>query len=363
MLLALIAMYGSSFNLIPLRLLRLTYKSSNFLFYTTSCVIIDNILSVTFIWHFHLGVVGKILGNCIAVWIMAVVYSVMMVRKNGFTLDWLHVKNAFKFSLPLLPGAYAIVVQTMADRLILERFEPINKLGIYSIAFLMATSVNVVINAFFFVIEPKIYQMHKESDFLSQFIQLKKYLFLIVGVIVGCFVFFSRQIVFVLLGGKYSESAALIPIICFASFITLGTNLYQQLILLKNRTATMSSISIISAATGIGLNLLLIPYIGNYGAAFTISCSALIGYIICSSISNKAYKIPLHRINEATILVLLILSYFLIVVIDKYDMWTTFSIKILLFSVFLFLILKTLRIKIKTVEAFLKDILPFPQLK
>jgi O-antigen/teichoic acid export membrane protein len=351
MVLALIAMYGASFNLIPLRFFRITYQSSQFLIWTSTFVIIDNVCSITLIWYFHLGVAGKILGNCIAVWIMAVIYSVIMVKKNGFILDWNRIRNGFKFSLPLLPGAYAIVAQTMVDRLILERYEPIDKLGIYSIAFLLATSVNIIINSFFFVIEPKIYQLHREVDFLSQFIQLKKYLFFLVGIIVGCFILFSRQIVFILLGSKYRESSLLIPIICFSSFIALGTNLYQQLILLKNRTSTMSSISIISALSGIGLNLLLIPRIGNYGAAITISCSALIGYVICSAISRSAYKEGLSVMHELGIGATLLLSYPLVILVDKYDMWKTFAIKIVLFGMLIYVILRILKVNSGTYKA------------
>lgn len=357
MLFALVAMFGASFNLIPLRSFRLTYRSSTFLFYTTTFIAIDSICSLIMVCHFHLGAIGKIYGNCISTWVMAILYSVAMIRENGISIDWIRIKKAFKFSIPLLPGAYAIVAQTMVDRIILERFETIAKIGIYSIAFLLATSVNTIINAVFFVIEPKIYQIYKQADFIQQFIQLKKYLFLLVGLLVGCFVFFSRQIVFVLLGSSYMESGSLIPIICFSSFIMLGVNLYQQLILLKNRTKTMSSISIISASLGVGLNLILIPILGNYGAAITISSSALIGYVICLYIIRKAYKGDFFINHEISIGVLLLLSYPLIISIDKYSIWTTFPLKIVLFCVFVVILLKVLKIKSIAIKSYFINVL------
>ena len=143
----------------------------------------------------------------------------------------------------------------------------------------------------------------------------------------------------------------LIPIICFSSFITLGTNLYQQLILLKNRTKTMSTISIISASIGVGMNLLLIPHIGNYGAAITISCSALIGYITCSTISRSAYKECLSVKHEIGIGTTLLFSYPLVVLVDKYDMWTTFAIKIVLFGLLIYVLLRILKVNSGTYKA------------
>ena len=68
------------------------------------------------------------------------------MRKEAiFNFNYQQIKEALKFSLPLVPASMAFILGYM-DRFILQQYVSLKDMGIYSIAYTLGFAVNVVIS-------------------------------------------------------------------------------------------------------------------------------------------------------------------------------------------------------------------------
>lgn len=292
-LLAILNNFFDVISIIPLVLFRVKEDARGFLIMSLSRTILQFILVYVLVVIFGQGLEGSYYGR-LYVNIPFVVIYFYYVRRNGILkFDTKIIKQALRFSLPLLPGGLSYLMISLSDRVILERFVSLDEIGIYSVATTLALVLNIVIQSLYKTFEPIIFKEYLNNDF--QETNLKLYKIYLFALFVGAFAtsFYSKEFFVIATAGPFREAYKLVPFLVISAVIS-GINTYLGILMIAgNKQKMVSMILLTSALISVVLNFVFIPYFGYYGAIIASSISFLITNLFYqyNVVLNKKYLI------------------------------------------------------------------------
>ncbi len=192
------------------------------------------------------------------------------------------IKEVFRLAWPMFLSGSAVLLMSWTDTLILAYFETEDLVGIYGIAFKVATLVTIVQFALNTVAAPMISKFHKQQNFkaLEKFIQQITWLNLAVAfptLLVFCF--FGEWFLG-LFGAEFGAGKQVLVILSFGQLLNAMSG---PVMLLLNMTAyeiVARNTILISALINIILNILLIPLLGIIGAAIASSAVMMVWNLV-----------------------------------------------------------------------------------
>ncbi len=225
------------------------------------------------------------------------------LKQLHFSLDTALYKQMLKYSMPIMLVGFAGMINEVLDRIIMTRLLPYDditnkeQLGIYGFNYKFAMLVTMFLQAYRFAAEPLFFKHAEKSDSKTILASTMKYYTICVCVIFLSIVLFLPLIkyLFILYSPKsaaYFVGADIIPIllmanICLGIYFNIST-WYK----VTDKTYVGAIISIVGAMITIVMNVILVPKIGYFGAAWaTLACyvsMVIIGYIT----EQKYYPIP-----------------------------------------------------------------------
>jgi len=323
-LLAIINNFFDVIAIIPMVLYRIKEDPKGFITLSLSKVILQFALTYILIVKLNQGLIGTYMAR-LYINIPFVFVYLYVVRNNGiFTFNLDRIKAALTFSLPLLPASLSYLIVSVSDRIILERFIPLNDLGIYSVAFTLSLALNIVIQALYKTFEQVIFKKFHDSDF--QNVNLKLYKIFSIFVICGGFAIaiFSREIFLMITSPSFFEGHKLVPAMVIAVIIT-GLNTYLgTLFIAANKRRLVAVLTTISAIVCITFNLIFVPLFGYWGSIYTtifaVSIISIVSYL------KLNVKTSILWYQAVLILAVFIVPFYL----DGYLINTHFYFKILI---------------------------------
>lgn len=228
--------------------------------------------------HFPItGFSWLILGELIA---SAFGMSLFFFKKNllSWSFDLSLAKSFFKESYPLIISSFAIIIYVKIDQVMLGQMVGNKAVGIYSLAARLSEAWYFIPAIITSSVLPSVIEAKKNSDLLYRQRIKKLYsLMVFVAIFVAFFVtIFSDSIIILLFGKPFIDASPILKVHIWAAvFVFLG-GASSQWLLLEKLNKYGSYRVIIGCIFNIGLNLLLIPWIGGLGAAF----ATLISYFI-----------------------------------------------------------------------------------
>ncbi len=235
--------------------------------------------------------------------IITFLFLLKQLKQLRFTLDVSLYKKMLWYAMPIMLVGFAGMINEVLDRIIMTRLLPGSvienkiQLGIYGFNYKFAMLVTMFLQAYRFAAEPLFFKHAEKSDSKTILATTMKYYTICV-----CFIFLSIvlflpliQYLFILYSPKsaaYFVGADIIPIlllanICLGIYFNIST-WYK----VTDKTYVGAIISIIGAIITIVMNVILVPRIGYFGAAWaTLACyvsMVIIGYVT----EQKYYPIP-----------------------------------------------------------------------
>ena len=256
--------------------------------------------NLLFIVILRLGVTGMVLTPIMtgfAVWVATLV----LMRGLIGPPSWVIIKLLLRSGVLLLPTMMAGWILHVSDRLILGQFVSATALGHYAIANRIASLVYVVMSPIYAAWTPLALSSQHQDHAMERYITISRYLIavlLLIGLGIGLF---ATEILIILTRPAYLPAAPYVGFLAYMHiFSGFGTVLYTGALMGKKLGAVSVTV-MIGALENIGLNLLLIPRFGLWGAAI----ATVIGYglpqIILYSWLQKHYPIayPMGRFLSA----------------------------------------------------------------
>ena len=217
---------------------------------------------------------------------LLIIFSIYLIKNNKrrdiyISLNYGYIKELVTRSYPLAFASIATTIAMRVDVIMLQNISGSQDVGLYS----AATRVSEL---WFFLI-PIILTVAFQRLDMSQkdhvlFKTISGYLY---GVMMYMSLFFalvffagSNFIINVLYGNEFQTAANIIRIYCFCGLLVGLSSVFQKILIVKGQEKIVLKLHLVSAVTNIGINYLLIPSYGGYGAAVATVVSYTIGFVV-----------------------------------------------------------------------------------
>jgi len=231
------------------------------------------------------------------------------------------------FSIPLVPSSLCVFAQNYTDRLMVNQIIDIEAVGLYSLAFKVASLLTLISGIFQLSIVPLIYKHYEDKDSSKDFGNIAKiYLFFILSTIIGVSVF-APELFYLFIGEEFYNAVGLVPLLLiaigFQSFYIFAPGLA-----IAKKTQYIALINIGGMIINVILNYLFISQWGLYGAAGATIISAILICIVNIIVSQKYYFISYDYLKIClSIFVTVIFIYGFYSVAVEF-IWVDFFVKI-----------------------------------
>ena len=280
-------------NQVPMNLLRFRGKPIVYSTIFAAKLLIVLVFNIYFLVYAGIGVIGIFYSQLIAN-VIQMLFTIPILLKNfQYRFDVSLIKEMLGYSIPLIFSAISVQLLAIGDRYIIKYLLDYSQVGIYSLGYKISGVLNVfVVQSFALGFLPIAYKMQGSPDAQQFFKKIFKYFSMILVFGALGVSLFSREILLVFAQKpEFHIAYKIVPLITIA-FIFKGI---QYMFLLGfhyvKKTKYVAYIVTIALFVNIGLNFMLIPKFGIWGAALTTVISSLLISVISYYVSQKVYPV------------------------------------------------------------------------
>jgi O-antigen/teichoic acid export membrane protein len=279
----------SDFGLVYLRVVNrsVAYVSLSLLGLLIS--ITANILALTV---FKAGVIGIFVGGLISRSITAVLLAALVLRENGLRLDAPRAAGIIRYSWPLIPSRLASAVISYSDRFFLSHLAGLAAVGLYALAQKIAAAIHLLINsAFANTFEPRRFEIAKREDgphVLTKVFEAHVFLSLLIAAGISAI---APQLFTLMAGPDFHSASNYVPLAVICTLL-YGMRMHVEFgLLYASRTKGVMYINLAVAICQVGLNALLIPAFGIWGALGAQLTSNVVALSLLHIAARRYYQL------------------------------------------------------------------------
>jgi len=284
--------FVQSAAIIPLLYLRALNKSVLFVSLNVGQLVLTLSLNILFVVALRLGVRGVLYSSLIAGTASALVVGTYVFRRTGTHFSTPLIRRLIRFSLPLVLWSLGSFVLTFSDRYFLNYYHGTAVVGLYSLAyqfgFVLAAFAS---RPFSSVWDPQRFEVAKQPDAGEVFRRVFFYMSLVV--LFGAFAItvLVRDVIAVMAAPAFRSAYRVVPILLLTMVLQSWTSYCNIGIYLKHRTRLAAGAAIIGVVAALGLNLLLIPPFGAFGAAWATVGAFVVRFAVVYVASQRLYHV------------------------------------------------------------------------
>lgn len=224
---------------------------------------------------------------------------------------------ALKFNIPLLPHYLSMYVLSSSDRIMISKMVSTSATAIYSVAYTVASVINIVWQSIEASLSPWIYEKLSKNDKES----VRKITFDIVLLFAALCLgstLFAPEIMSILAPRSYSEGVYVVPPVAAGVFFTALYSLYMRIELYYKKTGFAAIATCLAATVNVLLNYVFIRQFGFVAAGYTtMACYILLSLFHYYNVKKKGYADILN--NKGMILVSILLVVATIIISGLYS--------------------------------------------
>lgn len=246
-------------------------------------------------------------------------FFIYIAIKAKFKFSFHYIKYALRFNVPLIPHYLSMYILSSSDRIMITKMVSASATAIYSVAYTVASVINIVWQAIESSLSPWIYEKLSIGDKMSVKDLTIKIMLLFAVMCTGC-TLFSPEIMAVLAPDSYSEGVYAIPSISVGVFFTAMYSLYMRIELFYKQTGFATIASFLAALSNIILNYIFISWFGFIAAGYTtMVCYALLALLHYFNVKWKGYSDILDNKKFFAISVITIILSFAVMILYSYN--------------------------------------------
>lgn len=237
-------------------------------------------LNVWFLVFLQLGVEGLLLGNLISTVLHTATLLAVFVKTRGRAcFDRPMARELIRFSMPLIVTAVLSMLIHEADRYILQMFVSLNDVGVYSLAHKIGFAVNTLcLMPFVSIWHVAIYDIERMPDSRNVFRQTFRWFVSGFGIVLLGAALIVHPVLPLLTPDAYGDSVSLVSVILLGFFFFGLQIQFDVPALLTKRSSLLVPGNVAGVVVNIVGNLILIPVMGVWGAAW----AGVVTYAVCS---------------------------------------------------------------------------------
>ena len=228
----------------------------------------------------------------------------------GF-FDKVFLRDALRFSLPLMPSASMWWIMNASDRYILSFYWGVAATGIYAVAAKLPSILSVFENVFYQAWQTTAIDTLNQEDREKLYSDIFRNYFRVMAVGVIGILVILKPLILLLFSKEYHDGWLPASILVIGVMIhALGGNIGVLYTVFKDTKGALKT-SFIGAVTNIILNFIFIPKFGMIAAA----CTTLVGYIAVLSVRwidiRKFVRLQFLLKDESVTIVLIVAQFIL----------------------------------------------------
>ena len=228
---------------------------------------------------------------------ITIIYQFWILRKEyKWWFSTAILRQLLAYSVPLIPGALALILLSITDRVMLNYLTTTSTLGVYSVALKFALGFQIIVQGFGMAINPLTFEKHQEPNTNKSISALLSHYIKIVGLFTLVLSLFSKEIIQIFTQVPYYNAQYVLPML-FTSVWIQGINMFALGLQISKKTFKISIIVCFSVLINIGLNFYLIPIFDIKGAAFSTLISALVNTLLLVHFSKKSFPLSLKVLD------------------------------------------------------------------
>jgi O-antigen/teichoic acid export membrane protein len=318
------------FFTIYLSLLQTREEAGKYAIFSFSQFIINLALVITLVVFIGWGAEGPLTATLITA-VLFFITSIYALRKDVvFGINKMYLKEALRYSLPLVPHSLASQISNATGKLFLNYLVNTGAAGLYNIGFMFGSIIGVVsdgINKAYVPISMGILSANRreELDHLKNIVLFLVVMYCLLGTVISLF---SKEAIFILTTEAFYKSYVIVPFLAF--YFVLGGIYYilvNILFFVKRATKFVAIGTGLGAVANILLSWVLIPRYGLFGAAAATMLAQVIGTLFIGFIGRTFEFIRWEYKKFAFIFILSAMFSFFFITLKNLDPLSLIGIK------------------------------------
>ena len=255
-------------------------------------------LNVALVAYFVLsgyGIFGAVMGLLISSSVVLLIMVSLIISEIGIKIPkFTHIREYLAFGLPTVPGNLSSWVVNSSDRYVIGIFLSTAFVGYYSPGYTLGSMINMFMAPLGFML-PAVLSKYYDENNMNEVktvlrYSLKYFLLLAIPSVFGLSLL-SKPILTILSTPEIASQGYLITPFVAASALLFGVYaVVNQVFVLAKKTRILGTIWIIAAILNLGLNIIVVPYIGILGAAITTLIAFALALVLAIFYSLKYFK-------------------------------------------------------------------------
>ena len=236
------------------------------------------------------GVFGAfLLGSLFGLLILAVGMSNRVSRH----LNWLPVGRLLVFAATIVPVNVANLILSISDRYFLNSCCSLASLGMYGLAYKIASASSMLVVLPFITAWPAIIYSEDHRNRIGELVSGAALTLLVMGLLVIVAATAAARPLVLLLGGPpFLGAVRLVPILAMGGLLYGGMGVMLSAVVARGHLRLNMYALLATAGCGLAVNALLIPPLGPLGAACATLSAYAIGYISSAVLAGRL--VPLN---------------------------------------------------------------------
>ncbi len=255
-------------------------------------IILNTSFGLYFVVILRAGAAGRMSGTLVGVVVVSLIALFLLLHERkyhfSFKIEKVKIKQALKYCIPLIIGAYAYYPIGNIDRIFLERLGNTSEYGYYNIGLTISGFVGTFFIALYQSFEPDLYKLIAQKRYKQYSLFVFTYL-TILAFLCGLFIIFSGPVVSFLTAGRYTYASEYANIFIIGIFFMQAGGFFEQLFTAFGKTKLVMWRNILMGIFCIIAYYFMIHYYQFIGANIT-RVIASIFYLLVGLIMFALYK-------------------------------------------------------------------------
>lgn len=254
---------------VPLMLIRAQNRSTLFVALNVAKLVAMLSLNIYLVVFLRMGVLGVLISTLIVTGVLAVVLSAYAIHQVGFAFSWARFRRLSEFGAPLIAWSIGSFILTFSDRYFLNYYTNAATVGVYSLAYKFSFVLSAfAVAPFDQVWEPRRFVIANQPN--AQEVYRRMFLYLNLALVGGSILIllFVKDMLRVMSAPAFHGAYHVVPLLLIVTVVQQWTGYCNIGLYLKNATGLYAWSAVIAVVFALGLNALLIPRFGMFGAAW-----------------------------------------------------------------------------------------------
>lgn len=257
-------------------------------------LILQVTLNVIFVVILQLHVRGVVYSSLCSGIIIATAFTLYLLKWAGFRYSLALARRLFRFIAPLILASIAAFYVAYADKYFLRLFGSLATVGLYALAARIGSILVTLFNAFNMSWNADRYEIVKHDNAREIFRQVFRFLSAVLVLTGAGLALFAGDFFRIMTDPQFYPASNIVPLLVSAGIARIYAMFCNFGIMLDERTrhiAEGSWLKVIVASAGY---VLLIPYLGVYGAGLTLLVSNLVEFYWINRCATRCYDMGLQ---------------------------------------------------------------------